>query len=111
MLLKHLIFHGYSQKKDSEFIEYLVQKYKKVFHQEPNLKEEHFLLECAWFSKKIPNLQYVSISPNIENPHSPYERVSISSMQKMWEFIKEVSKDLDKIHKKEISIDEEEPSR
>ena len=45
------------------------------------------------------HLQYVSISPNIENPHSPYERVSISSIQKMWEYIKEISKDLDKTHK------------
>ena len=105
-----MIFLGYSQKRDSEFIKYLVQKYKQVFHKEPNLKEEHFLLECAWFSKKIPNLQYVSISPNIENPHSPYERVSISSIQKMWEYIKEISKDLDKTHNKENEL-EEEPSR
>ena len=88
-----------------------MQKYKKVFHQEPNLKEEHFLLECAWFSTKIPNLQYVSISPNIENPHSPYERVSISSMQRMWEYIKEVSKDLNKTYKKKKNIDDEEPNR
>lgn len=106
-----MIFLGYFQEKDSEFIKYLVQKYKKVFHKEPNLKEEHFLLECAWFSKKIPNLQYVSISPNIENPHSPYERVSISSMKKMWEYIKEISKDLDRKLIKENNGNEEELSR
>lgn len=106
-----MIFHGYYQEKDSEFIKYLVQKYRKIFHKEPNLKEEHFLLECAWFSKKIPNLQYVSISPNIENPHSPYERVSISSMQKMWEYIKEVSKDLDRNQIKLKNINKENLSR
>lgn len=65
---------------------------------------------CMVF-KKVPNLQYVSISPNIENPHSPYERVSISSMQKMWEYIKEVSKDLDRKPIKEKKVNEEDLSR
>ena len=106
-----MIFLGYFQVKNSEFIKYLVQKYKKVFQKDPHLKEEHFFLECAWFSKKVPNLQYVSISPNIENPHSPYERVSISSMQKIWEYIKEVSKDLDRKLIKENNINEEDLSR
>ena len=89
-------FPGYFQEKDTPFIKYLIKKYNKVFGNDPIVKDEHFMLECAWFSQKIPDLQYVSISPNIENPHSPYERVSISSMEKMWEFIQEVSKDLGK---------------
>lgn len=29
----------------------------------------------------------------------------------MWKFIKEASKDLDKTHKREMNINEEEPSR
>lgn len=47
----------------------------------------------------------------IENPHNPYERVSISSMQKMWEYIKEISKDLDRKPIKENNVNEEDLSR
>lgn len=89
-------FPGYTQDKNSEFIKYLTMKYIELYGYKPDIKDEHFLLECAWFSQKKPNLQYVSISPNIENPHSPYEKVSISSMQKMWEYIKIISRDLDR---------------
>lgn len=89
-------FPGYVQNKDSEFINFLSRKYTEVYGKEPIKKEEHFLLECAWFASKKPDLEYVSISPNIENPHSTSEKVSISSMQKMWEFIKRISRDLDR---------------
>ena len=99
-------FTGYRQNDDSEFINYLVKKYKEVFKKEPHIKEEHFLLECAWFSKKVPNLEYVSISPNIYDPHSPFEKVSISSIKRVWSYIKSVVKDLDKKLEKENENEE-----
>ena len=89
-------FPGYRQVKDSKFINYLIKKYEQTFKKSPLLKEEHFLLECGWFSKKVPNLEYVSISPNIDNPHSKSEKVSIPSMQNMWKYLKNIIKDLDK---------------
>lgn len=95
-LLVLMISHGYSQDTESDFIVFLVKKYMETFKKMPNLKEEHFLLECAWFARKKPDLQYVSIAPNINNPHSPYENVSISSMKMIWKYVKEITKDIDK---------------
>lgn len=91
-----MIFHGYSQDTESDFIVFLVKKYIEIFKRMPNIKEEHFLLECAWFARKKSDLQYVSIAPNINNPHSPYENVSISSMKMIWKYVKEITKDIDK---------------
>lgn len=99
-------FPGYVQDQDSEFIHYLINKYKNMFQRLPKLKEEHFLLECAWFAEKIPDLKYISISPNIENPHSPFERVSISSMQRIWEYVKSITRDLDKNYNLEVKPQE-----
>lgn len=89
-------FPGYEQTSECEFIKYLSQQYNNTFNRLPNLKKEHVLLECAWFAQKKPNLEYVSISPDIENPHSPFERVSISSMQRTWSYLKNVVRDLDR---------------
>ena len=34
-----------------------------------------------------PDMDMVSIGPDLEYPHSPDERVNIHSVQKIWEFI------------------------
>lgn len=81
-------FPGYVQQKDTDFINFLSATYNKIYKKEPTLKQEHILLEGSWFAKKLSNLEYVSISPNIYYAHSSNEIVSLSSIIKMWEYIK-----------------------
>ena len=88
------IYEGYSQSENTQFISFLIQKYKEIFLKDPIVKEEHFLLECSYFSKKITDLEYVSISPNIYNPHSPDEMVSISSIQRVWKYVRKILQEI-----------------
>lgn len=81
-------FPGYKQEKDSDFIIFLSDIYKKIYNRAPKLKQEHIFLEGSWFAKKVNNLEYISISPNIYYAHSSNEMVSLSSIEKMWEYIK-----------------------
>lgn len=97
-------FPGYIRESDSEFLDFLYKQYIETFGKKPKVKEEHILLECAFFADKINNLEYVSISPDILNPHSPNEKVSISSIQRMWEYVKDVVKGIDKNITKNESI-------
>ena len=89
---------GYSQDRKSEFSKYLISNYKETLGREPILGEEHFGIEIPYFRKQNPDLEAVSISPNIENPHSPNERVSVSSISRMWEYVQAIIRGLNKEH-------------
>ena len=64
--------------------EYLYYKY---FNKKIKKIRVQACLECGYLAKKILNLEYIAIAPNIYDAHSPNERMSIKSANKMWEFI------------------------
>ena len=47
----------------------------------------HAGLECGIIQGAYPDMDMVSIGPDLEYPHSPDEQVNIHSVQKIWEFI------------------------
>lgn len=71
----------------SELVNKAKKIYKDLFNEEPKVKAIHAGLETAIFYEKIPGIDMISIGPTIEHPHSPEERVSISSVQKFWKFL------------------------
>ena len=68
--------------------------YKELFNQEVNIKAIHAGLECAYFSKFYPNMQMISIGPDIIGGHSPDERLKIGSSEKIWKFLITLLKNL-----------------
>ena len=72
----------------------LAKKVQKLFKQEnmdANFKAIHAGLESAIISQKFPNIQIVSIGPDIFNPHSTRERVKIDSIYKIANIVKSIS--------------------
>jgi dipeptidase D len=54
----------------------------------PALEEAiHAGVECGLFAKKLPGVDMISLGPNIHDVHSPDERVSISSVERVWSFL------------------------
>ena len=54
----------------------------------------HAGLECGVLLDKKPTLDAISFGPDIRNAHSPDEFVSISSVEKFWNYLKLLLKDL-----------------
>ncbi|WP_419764708.1 MAG: M20/M25/M40 family metallo-hydrolase [Arcobacter sp.] len=50
----------------------------------------HAGLECAIFKEKFPHLKVASIGPNIYNPHSYNEKVSIKSVENLFGIVNEI---------------------
>ena len=48
------------------------------------------VLEGGFFKNRIKDLEYICIGAESYDAHSPSERVSIKSLQRTWEFIKEI---------------------
>ena len=64
--------------------------FKKLNNKEPEVKVIHAGLEPAVIGEKFPGIEMISVGPNIENPHSPQERLNIASVDTVWEFLIEL---------------------
>lgn len=76
--------------RNSKFREQCIEIYKKLYGEAPEVVTIHAGLECGIFSEKIPGLDCISIGPNLKDIHTIKERASISSIARVWEFIKAV---------------------
>lgn len=84
---------GYFPKDDSHLREKCRRIYKEMFGREIKEIKVQACLECGYFDEKIKDFEYVAIGANIYNAHSPDEKFSISSANRMWEYIVNILKD------------------
>lgn len=68
------------------FAETCMEKYGK----EANIFATHAGLECGIFTGKIEGLDAVAIGPNAYDVHTVFERLSISSTNRFYEFLKTI---------------------
>jgi dipeptidase D len=61
--------------------------YEDMYGKEPSVKAIHAGLECGFISQKIPALDMIAFGPDVKDIHSPQERVSISSMIRVYEYL------------------------
>ena len=80
-------YPGWSYRVDSPLREKMVRIYKEHFDREPEIISIHAGLECGILAEKINNLDAVSIGPNMKDIHTTEERLSISSVQRVWEYV------------------------
>lgn len=60
------------------------ESYKEVMGISPKVEAIHAGLECGVFSSSIKGLDCISVGPAIFDIHTPDERASISSVEKLW---------------------------
>jgi dipeptidase D len=83
-------YPGWNPNPSSEILQISVSSYKKLFGVEPAVKAIHAGLECGLFLEKYPWLDMISFGPTIVDPHSPSERISISTTEKFWLLLTDV---------------------
>ena len=88
-------YPGWRFNPDSQLLELFAKTYQEFYGKEAEISAIHAGLECGLFLEKIPNLDMVSIGPELHDVHTPDERLSISSTIRVWEFLKEVLKKMD----------------
>lgn len=82
-------YPGWTPDLNSHVLEVVSEVHEKLFGKPPEKKAIHAGLECGLFKEKFPWMDMVSFGPQIEHPHSPSERVKISSVEKFWKLIRE----------------------
>ncbi len=86
----HGIYPGWPYARNSKLRELCMRKYQEQYGKDPVVEVIHAGLECGILSSKIEGLDCISIGPNLYDVHTPDERVSISSVARVWEYIKAV---------------------
>jgi dipeptidase D len=87
-------YPGWKPEPNSDIVHKLQEVHKKLFGLPAKLIAMHAGLECGVIGEKYPGMQMVSFGPTIESPHSPNERVEISSVESFWNYLKLVLENL-----------------
>lgn len=68
--------------------------YEKMFNKKGRTTAIHAGLECGLLKGILPNCDMISYGPDIFDAHTPEERMDIESTKRIWEFTKELLKNL-----------------
>jgi dipeptidase D len=80
-------YSGWQPDVDSPILAAMKVSYKEQFGVEPAVKVIHAGLECGIIGANIPGLDMISFGPTLRSPHSPDERVLISTVPKFYDFL------------------------
>ena len=83
-------YSGWEYLADSPLRERMVEVFTEQYGKAPQIEAIHAGVECGIFSGKLPGLDCVSCGPDLLEIHTPRERMSISSVQRVWAFVLEV---------------------
>jgi dipeptidase D len=81
-------YPGWKPEPNSEIVRKLQTVHEEVFGEPAKLIAMHAGLECGVIGEKYPGMQMASFGPTIVDPHSPNERVEISSVAGFWRYLK-----------------------
>lgn len=77
---------------DSKLLKLFQEVYQDIYQKEADVEAIHAGLECGLFAQKVEGLDLISMGPNMYDVHTPDEKISISSVVRVWDFLKEVLK-------------------
>ena len=80
-------YGGWQPNIDSPILKIMQQAYLDLYGKKPEAKVIHAGLECGIIQESYPDMDMISIGPDLQHPHSPDERVSIPSVARTWDFI------------------------
>lgn len=83
-------YPGWSYNPHSVVKDTILAVYKDLFGKEGTVEAVHAGIECGLFADSIPNLDCVSIGPEMADVHTPKEHLSISSTARTYALLKEV---------------------
>lgn len=87
-------YPGWKPNPNSQALNVALKVFEREFGKKPAVKAIHAGLECGLIGERYPGMDMVSMGPQIESPHSPDERVQISTVGKFYTLLKATLKEL-----------------
>ena len=87
-------YPAWEYKPESDLRDAMISVYREMYGKELEVTAIHAGLECGIFSDKMEGLDCVSIGPDNRDIHTPEERLSLSSFNRVYEYLINVLKNL-----------------
>ena len=87
-------YPAWKMRADSHLRDVAVECYRKLFNAEPRVVGIHAGLECGLFAERYPSLDMLSIGPTMRGVHSPDERLLIPTVDKVWQLVTAILKNV-----------------
>ncbi len=81
---------------DSKIRTLFERVYRDMYNASPEIIAIHAGLECGLFEEKFGEVDMISFGPNIYDVHTPDEHISISSVERTYDYLLRVLKELKK---------------
>ena len=81
-------YPGWKPDPTSDVVSKMLAVHERVFGSSAKLIAMHAGLECGVIGEKYPGMQMASFGPTIVDPHSPHERVQISTVVSFWKYLR-----------------------
>lgn len=92
-------YPGWKPNADSALLKLMTGLFRETFGTAPKVAACHAGLECGILGAHLPGVDMISFGPTIHGAHSPDECVQISSVQKFWNLLTAVLKEIPKTAK------------
>jgi dipeptidase D len=80
-------YPGWKPNTASPILRLAKRTYKELYGKEPEVKAIHAGLECGIIGERIGGMDMVSFGPTMEGVHSPDERLHIDTVERFWNFV------------------------
>jgi len=80
-------YPGWKPNSNSAIMKTVSDTYQALFDKVPAVMVIHAGLECGLFKTAYPHWDMVSIGPTIKFPHSPDEKIQISTVEQYWQLL------------------------
>ena len=83
----HSRYPGWEYAEHSELRRAYTESYRALFGQELISQTIHAGLECGYIKKQIPNMDIISVGPNMKDIHSPDEVLYLDSVERVFRVV------------------------
>ena len=87
-------YPGWKPNMDSSILKVARTTYQSLYNKKPEVKAIHAGLECGIIGEKYTGMDMISFGPTLEGVHSPDEKIHIDTVDKFWNFLLAILKNV-----------------
>lgn len=80
-------YPAWEYKAASHLTKIMEEAYYEMYGEKPIISSIHAGLECGILAEKLDGADMISIGPTMENVHTAFERLSVKSVQRVWQYL------------------------
>lgn len=80
-------YPGWTYRKESPFRDLCTRVYEEMYGKKPKIQAIHAGVECGILLEKRPDLDCISLGPDMKDIHTTEEKLSISSAKRVFEYV------------------------